>query len=287
MPLFSLQSALNSQPRHRPPTVACSLALALRAAVVVTMLATSGSLQAANCSAALGQPVNQHMPGLAGPIRLLSWNIQKSQTEGWEADLQALGGDRNLLLIQEASTEALIPGALSQTLHQAFAAGYSTRYQTTGVLTLSTVAPSLQCILTAWEPWLGTPKTTNITEYPLADSEQRLLVINLHAVNFAMGMVDFTAQVAALAPVLKKHQGPVLVAGDFNTWSGNRHAYLQQFMSDHELAAVDFTPDHRSRFLDRPLDHIYLRGMSALEARTVAVSSSDHNPLLTTLEIDP
>lgn len=282
---FASQSALNNRLRNLSPAVAFALVLALLTAVVGSAPAKTGPLEAASCSAALGQPVNENLPGLAGPIRLMSWNIQKTQTAGWDTDLQTIGEDRNLLLIQEASTESMISAALPQPLYQAFAAGYTTRSQTTGVLTLSSVAPTVQCNLTAWEPWLGTPKATNITEYPLAESEQRLLVINLHAVNFAVGMVDFTAQVGALAPLLEKHEGPVLVAGDFNTWSGNRHTHLQQFMSSHELTPVNFAPDHRSTFLDRPLDHIYLRGLNPLEASTVAVNSSDHNPLLTTLEI--
>ena len=86
-------------------------------------------------------------------------------------------------------------------------------------MTLSTSNPSLHCNLTAWEPWLGTPKATSITEYPLQDRDDRLLTINLHAVNFTLGLENFQQQFGALADVLSQHQGPVILAGDLNTWS--------------------------------------------------------------------
>ncbi|MEH6580993.1 MAG: endonuclease/exonuclease/phosphatase family protein [Halioglobus sp.] len=260
--------------------------LCLAMLVLPTQKAITSPAEAAICSAALGQPTRVEGPGLVGPIRLLSWNIQKSQNQGWVTDLLEIGTDRDLLLIQEASTQAMISSTLPQALYLAFAAGYTTRSETTGVLTLSSVEPSLQCNLTAWEPWLGTPKATNITEYKLAESEERLLVVNLHAVNFSVGMEDFAAQIDALSPLLNSHQGPLLVAGDFNTWSTSRHSHLASFMATHQLAAVDFSPDHRTRFWDKPLDHMYLRGLKALKAKVVPVASSDHNPLLVTLEIE-
>jgi endonuclease/exonuclease/phosphatase (EEP) superfamily protein YafD len=241
--------------------------------------------EAVGCSAALGQSRTIAKKGFDPTFRLLSWNIQKAQNPGWDADLRELGSDRDLLLIQEASTQALIARVLPRVFFQAFAAGYTTRSQTTGVLTLSTVEPSLQCNLTAWEPWLGTPKATNITEYPLADSLQRLLVINLHAVNFTVGLEDYINQIEALSPLLDTHQGPLLVAGDFNTWSESRRNHLAGFMAEKRFLAVKFSPDHRTTFWDLPLDHLYLRGLRALEARVVQVESSDHNPLLVTLQI--
>jgi endonuclease/exonuclease/phosphatase (EEP) superfamily protein YafD len=241
--------------------------------------------EAQSCSEALGQPLAMPGPELPSPLRLLSWNIEKSQNPGWDIDLHTIGQDRHLLLIQEASTQAQIASALPQPLYRAFAAGYISGTQNTGVLTLSTVEPSLQCNLTTWEPWLGTPKATNITEYPIAGTDHRLLAINLHVVNFAVGMEDFAAQIAALSPLLLAHNGPLLVAGDFNTWSKARHAHVEAFMTDHKLSAVTFTPDHRTTFWNKPLDHLYVRGLRPLEARAIVVDTSDHNPLLATLEI--
>ena len=237
------------------------------------------------CSQSLAMPITADHTGLNQKLNVLVWNIEKSGNPGWDADLNSLGGRSDLLLIQEASVQAGIATALPQPLYQAFAAGYTTEKHATGVLTLSSVEPSLQCNFTAWEPWLGTPKATNITEYPINGLEQRLLVINLHAVNFSMGLEEFDAQVAALAPLLSQHLGPLIVAGDFNTWSDDRTKSLETFMHSHQLSPVSFSPDERTRFWNMPLDHVYLRGLNLLASSTVEVESSDHNPLMITVEV--
>jgi endonuclease/exonuclease/phosphatase (EEP) superfamily protein YafD len=164
-------------------------------------------------------------------------------------------------------------------LYQAFAAGYTTQSLETGVMTLSTSSPSVACNLTSWEPWLGTPKATSITEYPLQDRDDRLLTINLHAVNFALGLENFQAQFDALTDVLRNHQGPIILAGDLNTWSNARQLLVDKFMTEHGLAGVAFEPDLRTTTFGHALDHIYVRGMRAESARVIQVTSSDHNAL--------
>ena len=49
------------------------------------------------------------------------------------------------------------------------------------------------------------------------------------------------------------------------------------------LTAVEFENDHRVRFLGQTLDHIYVRGLSAVDAETRPVTTSDHNPMSATL----
>jgi endonuclease/exonuclease/phosphatase (EEP) superfamily protein YafD len=146
-------------------------------------------------------------------------------------------------------------------------------------MTVSSSSPSVHCNLTSWEPWLGTPKATSITEYPLQGREDRLLTINLHAVNFTLGLVNFQAQFEALTDVLTQHQGPVILAGDLNTWSGKRQALVDNFMRQHGLDAVAFEPDLRTTTFGNALDHIYVRGMRTESARVIQVSTSDHNAL--------
>jgi endonuclease/exonuclease/phosphatase (EEP) superfamily protein YafD len=218
-------------------------------------------------------------PELPGELEVLSWNIQKASNTGWADDLAELGGGINLAFIQEASVQAAIPDAIGNLLHQTFAAGYTTDTMETGVMTLSSSAPSMSCNFTSWEPWLGTPKATSVTEYPLANRQDRLLAVNLHAVNFAIGLEDFQQQFDALDNLLSKHQGPIILAGDLNTWSGERQTLVNNFMDRYELSAVSFTPDLRTQFFGEALDHLYVRGMHAESARVIPVSTSDHNPL--------
>ena len=130
-------------------------------------------------------------------------------------------------------------------------------------MTLSAAAPSGHCRLTAREPWLGTPKATGITEYALRGSDEPLLAVNLHAVNFELAPTRFRSQFRALGDVLDGHTGPVIVAGDMNTWSAGRQSLVDAFMAEHGLGSVRFEDDLRTRAFGRALDHIYVRGLQA------------------------
>lgn len=216
---------------------------------------------------------------LAGELEILSWNIQKARNTGWHEDLANLGGSVDLAFIQEASTQAGIGNFIPGALHAAFSRGYTTETMETGVMTLSAGLPSMHCNFTTREPWLGTPKATSVTSYPLKDRDERLLTINLHAVNFAFGLKEFQHQFAELRELLSTHEGPVILAGDLNTWSRKRQSLVDEFVAEHGLQPVSFEPDLRTRIFGWALDHIYVRGMHALSAEVIPVKSSDHNPL--------
>lgn len=242
------------------------------------------ALAAPECGAALGR-----MPAgapLAPEFEVLSWNIQKASHPGWKADFQRLAGGVQLAFIQEASLQAGIPDLLPTDLVEVFARGYSTDSLETGVMTLGAAPPSLHCAFAATEPWLGTPKAASIAEYALRDREDRLLVINLHAVNFTFGVEPLREQLEGLVNVLARHPGPAILAGDLNTWSEARQQLVDEYMTSHGLLAVHFEPDLRSRPLGRALDHIYIRGMRAEHAEVIPVDSSDHNPLRVRLTLE-
>lgn len=245
-----------------------------------------GARASEHCAGGLGQATVSSDEALSGELEILSWNIQKASNEGWAEDLAEMTADIHLAFIQEASVQAQIPQALSTRLVQAFSAGYTTAEQETGVMTLSASTPSLHCNFTAWEPWLGTPKATSVTEYPLLGREDRLLTINLHAVNFAFGLENFRQQFQSLAGVLTQHHGPVILAGDLNTWSGKRQALVDTFLEKFGLGPVAFEPDLRTTTFGRALDHIYIRGLQAKSARVIPVSTSDHNPLRVRLALN-
>lgn len=253
--------------------------------LVALMAFSAGAASAApECGAALGR-----MPAgepLAPEFEVLSWNIQKASNPGWQADLRRLAGGVQLAFIQEASLQAGIPDVLPSDLVDVFAMGYSTDSLETGVMTLGVASPSLHCAFTATEPWLGTPKAASVAEYALRGREERLLVINLHALNFTFGVEPLRQQLDGLMDVLALHPGPAIVAGDLNTWSEPRQQLVDEYMSGHELQPVSFEPDLRSRPFGRALDHIYIRGMRAERAEVIPVDSSDHNPLRVRLALE-
>jgi endonuclease/exonuclease/phosphatase (EEP) superfamily protein YafD len=249
----------------------------LMAGFYLTATPVAGQMEP--CATSLGQVVTRDGEELSGALEVLSWNIQKAGNVGWADDLANFGAGIDLAFIQEASVQAHIPQAIRENMYQAFAEGYTTDSLQTGVMTVSSSAPSVHCNLTSWEPWLGTPKATSITEYPLQGRRDRLLTINLHAVNFTLGVVNFQAQFHALTDVLSSHQGPVILAGDLNTWSDKRQVLVENFMREHGLGPVAFEPDLRTTTFGHALDHIYVRGMRAESARVIQVTSSDHNAL--------
>ena len=236
-----------------------------------------------SCSDMLKRPVPADADALdMTSLRFLSWNIQKGQQPNWFQDLEKYANDKDLILIQEAS-ESMSANDMLSGRHWAFAPGYKSQNEVTGVATLSKVEPVDQCSLTTFEPWLGTPKATNVTRYALRESHQSLLVINIHMINFVWSNEVFDQQLRTAADLLEKHSGPVIVSGDFNTWRMSRFQLLDTTLTGLGLAPVTFAEDHRTRFFGRPVDHIYIGGLKAGSARTYQVDSSDHNPLVVDL----
>jgi endonuclease/exonuclease/phosphatase (EEP) superfamily protein YafD len=277
---------VNKSPANSSATAPTTTLATLAISVLVIALGLVAAVPARTQAADQCMTASTEGKELSGQLDVISWNIQKASNTGWDEDLAELSGGVNLAFIQEASIQAHIPEVLAAPLHQAFARGYTTPQYETGVMTLSSSSPSLSCQLTSWEPWLGTPKATSVTEYPLAGRRERLLAINVHAVNFAWGLEDFRQQFRALKDLLARHQGPVILAGDLNTWSQERQALVDEFTTEYGLAPVAFNPDLRSTVFGRALDHIYIRGLHTLAARVVPVATSDHNPLLVKLALN-
>ncbi len=243
------------------------------------------SVMAGHCSSAVGKLPARTPKALGSKLEILSWNIQKAGNPGWDRDLADFSAGVDLAFLQEASLQAEIESTVTSPLFASFARGYTTELLETGVMTLSSHLPTLRCQLSINEPWLGTPKATSVTEYPLENRDDRLLAINLHAVNFTFGTEEFGTQFRVLGDILERHDGPVILAGDLNTWSERREALVAGFLENHGLLPVEFSDDRRTRAFGRALDHVYVRGMQASSAEVIPVTSSDHNPLRVSLRI--
>ena len=215
----------------------------------------------------------------SGDIRIVNWNIQKGGDPQWTTDLATFQGDPDLMVFQEAPLDSNALDVVSADQYHSFSPGYRTSRALTGVMTVSAVKPLTQCNFVSVEPWLRSPKATVITEYGLTDTDQTLVVVNIHAMNFTFGAYDFRQQIRRALSALKNHAGPILLSGDFNTWSGKRSETLNEITDSLGLEKLDYDEDHRKRFLGQPLDHIYIRGLEVLEATTRKVRSSDHNPM--------
>ena len=221
--------------------------------------------------------------GLTFPLNVFSWNVHKVHKPAVLDDFGELADTAHLIFVQEAVPSRQLPSLADRAFVPAFVPGYVQNETPTGVLTLSRTSHLVHCRLLSLEPWLRTPKATSVTLYPLADRQEKLLAINLHAINFTFGVSDYQNQLAALRTLIAKHEGPVIFGGDLNTWSPGRQQVLQHFTSEMALVAVPFDPDHRVTVLGRPLDHLYVRDLTWGHTTTHKFTTSDHNPLMATL----
>lgn len=218
-------------------------------------------------------------------IKLVSWNIAKGNTDGWLDDLRELATDAQLVLLQEALFIDEMKRPHGEPIYWTFAPGYRTNAFHSGIMTLSRSKPDMIHSLFSKEPWLRSPKITNITKYHHDPDQEPLLVVNVHAINFTFGIRAYTAQLEAISEVLRAHDGPIVFSGDLNTWSGRRTKALLAMAEEVGLSAVTFEPDHRTRRFGRALDYVFVRGLEVKSSHTVKVATSDHNPLILTLAV--
>lgn len=231
---------------------------------------------------------NPQAPALdkEGQLNVLVWNIYKQNRPSWQSALREFSDNKQLVLLQEAS----MGEAFKQYIEQARWFGtqvdaFKVFDTSAGVLNLTLGAPRLACAYTELEPWLRLPKSALYARYPLSDGRE-LAVVNIHAVNFTYGTQEYLRQIDTLVTELRKHQGPMLVAGDFNSWSEERMTVMRQALSGLALNAVTFTPDNRTQFLTGlQLDHIFYRGLTLKTAEAPHSDASDHNPMLANFEL--
>jgi len=220
-------------------------------------------------------------------IHMVNWNIQKGGDPGWAADLASLTGEPDLMILQEAAIDSTAWELVAGKHYRSFAPGFRTLRSMTGLMTLSSAEPLTQCNLKSIEPWLGSSKATMITEYGLTDTDRTLLVVNIHSINFTFGIVDYEEQIRRALASVSEHRGPILLSGDFNTWHKGRSAALREMVDALGLVALTYDEDHRKTAFGQPLDHIYVRGLYALESTTSRVDTSDHNPMSVRLRVNP
>ena len=239
-----------------------------------------------HCQTLLRETSVQTTPELdAASIRLVSWNVQKNSHLDWQRDFLSLTGDRDLVLVQELSLREDSINAMDGTRYWSFAPGYQKSGAISGVLTMSRSRPIAQCSFVNFEPLLRTPKATSIAEYGLTSTDQTLVVVNIHAVNFSMGLGAFERQFEQVREVLQSHDGPIIVSGDFNTWRQKRIEVVDDMAKGLGLTALAFDDDQRVTVFGNHLDHIFVRGLSLLDSTTRIVESSDHNPMSVTLRL--
>ena len=214
-------------------------------------------------------------------ISLLNWNIYKGQRANWAFDLKQFSHRHDLVTIQEAHLGDELEALLNKNnLHWAMNTAFHLRKRASGVMTASSVKAIAASGLHQKEPWLRLPKATLISHYPVDGMKESLLVANIHGINFALGTVAYRKQLNALYHEIKYHSGPVIVAGDFNSWSNARMCIVDELVVKLGLGEIMWDGHHHTtRLFGNTIDHVFYRGLKVLNQESWRVSSSDHNPI--------
>lgn len=222
-------------------------------------------------------------------IKILVWNIYKGDKATFKSWFTLLNQDRDITILQEMLLTPSLKLLMNLFLkdHIMATSFINEDKIRTGVMTSSSVEAkniSFQ-ISEKSEPIVDTPKVALLTTYPIRKTSKELLVVNIHAINFVENKW-FEKQIHALFSTINIHlnekKGPVVFAGDFNTWNKNRYYILDRYCRQVGLKQVVFSPDSRMTFNGNPLDHVaYSNDLELLESKVLGnVDGSDHKPMI-------
>lgn len=235
-----------------------------------------------HCDAADSQPFPDQQSRLKldpMDISLLNWNIYKGKRDNWDTDLHQFIEERDIVTIQEAHLNNRLKSILHRHQFQwTLNAAFHLNKEPSGVMTASRVPALNTCGMRHVEPLIRTPKTTLISYYPISGHDQTLLVANIHGINFTLGTWTYKKQIKQLFEVVSQHQGPVIIAGDFNTWSQARMHLITSHASSAGLASLDYTNHNRTHVFGNALDHVFFKGLKPVDHHSWHVITSDHNP---------
>lgn len=220
-------------------------------------------------------------------IKTLVWNIKKGELGPWQGEFLKYASNKDVVLVQEAYRSPLFDATLAMFALNKWNLGISFIYRktniATGTMVGSYVEPTEVTVKHSIdnEPFTDTPKSITMVKYPLDGRHDELLVISVHAINFRE-TAPFKRHIDLAAKAIKEHMGPVIFAGDFNTWNGPRTEYLYSLMRRIGMKTVDMkNADARLKFGGFPLDHGFTRGLEVKNAEVLPESrGSDHKPIM-------
>jgi endonuclease/exonuclease/phosphatase (EEP) superfamily protein YafD len=265
-------NALAGRSLPRPPRAGAAIVAAVVAAVIALGLGcVHPSLEPTILTADQARTAE-----LPAEFELLSWNVYKQRRPRFEDELLRFSAGVELLLLQEATEEAPLwppqAGQRAWTLVVAFELGRERK--ASGVATGTTATPVRERALLSpvREPLTRTPKSALLTWIELEHHDAALLLVNLHGINFRRAAA-LEAQLREIGEAIAGHLGPLLVAGDFNTWSPRRRAVVSEFAERHGLESPF------AALPGRRLTDIYLRGLQVRAVEILPSRSSDHDAL--------
>ncbi len=223
-------------------------------------------------------------PQVSGEFTIVTWNAHKYADKNFFIDLKTISEVSDVIFLQEAmhsddwQSAFLNNFPFSFTFYKSFC---NNSAQATGVQSAARypLENNLNLISPGKEPITNTPKVSGISRIQIPGFGYVLLV-NTHALNFNSGG-SFEGHIDQIANYISSQSGPVIWAGDFNTWNSNRQKYLNQ--KTKALGLLHVIPAHDDR--QQVLDHIFVRGLKFKSAEILNRNTSDHKPLTATFLI--
>ena len=219
-------------------------------------------------------------------ISLLNWNIYKGQRSDWHKDLETFIEEKDIITIQEAHLSTKLKSVLSNSNYQwTLNTAFHLNDKPAGVMTASRIPAIETCGLRHKEPLIRTHKTTLVSYYPIEGINESLLVANIHSINFTWGISAYKKQINHLFEIISEHDGPIMLAGDFNTWSDSRMTVITDLVTSAQLTSLNYATHNRTKIFGNAIDHIFFRGLEAISHHSWDVTSSDHNPTRVTFKL--
>jgi endonuclease/exonuclease/phosphatase (EEP) superfamily protein YafD len=213
-------------------------------------------------------------------ITFLSWNIYKGNGEGWQGDLAEFAKNHDLMAIQEATLDQEFTGLLeSNDFNWIMNSAFQINGTTAGVMTVAHLNAIYSCGMKVREPIIRLPKSTLVSYYEIAGSDEKLLVANIHGINFTLGISVYREQLEQLYDAVKDHYGPMIIAGDFNSWSDDRMLEVNQLVKRLSLSQIEYPINNKTHVFGMAIDHVFYRQLEPVSNHVWQVSSSDHNPI--------
>lgn len=223
-------------------------------------------------------------------VRVAVWNICKGAGGIlFEHDYRIISYLSDLILLQEA---LLSRRSLRMFCEHGFEVIHGASYMRRdhlrdGVMTASRVASrsdKARIICKYPEPILNTPKAALASFYPLQGRSDHLMVVNLHA-TLIRRLRRAVEELESLMQQLPTHDGPMIFAGDFNTFTPTYLEVVSAVLKRYGLTRVPIDNDPRSPF--GLLDQIFLRGIRVKKVVVdTTIASSDHFPIICHVAID-
>lgn len=129
------------------------------------------------------------------------------------------------------------------------------------------------------ESFIQTHKSAIFSSY-LLHNGKILLLVNLHAINFRRTKI-YNKEIELITETVRHHDGPLIIAGDFNSWNRKRIETLKSFTRLLNLHSITMNHGHLVKsFMRHKLDHIFYRGLKLQESHVIDTAQySDHNAL--------